>query len=664
MRTIRSFICATLILAFGACKPGADSSGAGVPAGEPREASEATRQANAALLQALPFSDTTAFELARRGFVAPLPATVLQDASGGTIWDPNRYAFIELGSAAPSSVNPSLWRQSKLISISGLFEVSDRIFQVRNYDLSNITFIEGQRGIIVVDPLISAETAEAALDLYYQHRPRRPVLAVIYTHSHVDHFGGVKGVTTEADVRAGRVRIFAPEGFLEHAVAENVIAGNAMSRRASYMYGNLLPAGPKGQVGAGLGTTTSAGTLTLIRPTDVIARDNQQVRIDGLTFVFKLAPNSEAPSEMFFYIPELRALCTAEDATMTLHNTYSLRGAKIRDPLAWSKYLNWAIDEWGDEAEYFYAPHHWPLWGSELIVEHLKKQRDLYRYIHDQAIRLTNQGLTMLEVAEELELPPSLERNFATRGYYGSVNHDAKSAYVQYLGWFDGNPATLHPLPPVEASRRYVEFMGGAGAVLRKARQSYERGEYRWVAQVVNHVVFADPDNQAARNLQADALEQLGYQAESGPWRNFYLSGAQELRNGVAALPAPSTASPDIIRAMDLDLLFDYLGVRLDGPSAVGKTIVINVRFRDTGQQAVLLLENGALSHSLGRQRDDADATVTLARAKLDEVLLGETALNREIAAGTVQVDGDPQALAELLSLLVTFEFWFDIVTP
>ena len=353
--------------------------------------------------------------------------------------------------------------------------------------------------------------------------------AVIYTHSHVDHYGGVRGVVSEEDVASGAVKIYAPEGFLEAAVAENVFAGTAMSRRASYMYGNLLKPDPKGQVGAGLGTTTSAGTVTLIPPTNIISETGHKETIDGLTYEFLMAPGSEAPAEMLWYIEEKKAISAAEDATHTLHNTYSLRGAKIREPLPWSKYLNEALTMWGDEAEVIFAQHHWPTWGNDQVVELLEKQRDLYRYINDETLRMVNQGMTMREIAEAFKLPDSLDKYWANRGYYGSIYHDVAATYVLYLGWFDGNPSTLHELPPVEGSKKYVEFMGGADAVMEKARQSFEKGEYRWVAEVMNHVVFADPDNQAAKNLTADALEQLGYQAESGPWRNFYLTGAQEL---------------------------------------------------------------------------------------------------------------------------------------
>ncbi len=632
---------------------------------ESKEATVATKKYNANVVKKLPFANKQSFQDAKRGFIAPLPDNgVITNAKGESIWDLQKFAFIKEGEKAPDTVNPSLWRQAQLIMIGGLFKVSDNIYQVRAADLSNITFIEGKDGIVVVDPLISAETAKAALDLYYQHRPKKPIIAVIYSHSHVDHYGGVKGVVREEDVKAGKVKVLAPAGFLEHAVAENVMAGNAMVRRASYMYGNLLPQEPKGQVGAGLGPTTSFGTITLIPPTDIITTNGESKQLAGLTFEFHMVPNSEAPAEMFFYIPELKALCTAEDATHTLHNTYSLRGAKIRDPLAWSKYLNEAIHLWGGDTEVLYAPHHWPIWGSDKVVEHLKKQRDMYRYINDQSLRLANHGYTMVEIAEMIELPESLSTTWSNRGYYGSVNHDTKSTYVNYLGWFDGNPATLHILPPVEASKRYVEFMGGAEAVLNKARSYYNKGDYRWVAQVVNHVVFANPSNQAARNLQANALEQLGYQAESGPWRNFYLSGAKELREGVKKLGTPNVASPDTIRAMSLDLLFDYVGMRLNGPKAAGKTITLNWNFTDTKQQYVIGVENGALNHIAGRQAKDADATITLTRATLNDVLLGKGTLDDKIKSSDIKVKGDKSKLDELLDQLDTFEFWFNIATP
>ena len=480
----------------------------------------------------------------------------------------------------------------------------------------------------------------------------------------MDHFGGVRGVVSEDDVKSGKVTIVAPDGFLDAAISENVMAGNAMSRRASYMYGTLLPQCPTGQVGAGLGPTTSLGTVTLIAPTDVIKQNGETRTIAGLDFEFWMAPDSEAPSEMFFYIPAMKALCTAEDAVHTLHNTYSLRGAKLRNPLAWSKYLNEAIYNWGDRVEVLFAPHHWSIIGNKRIIAHLKNQRDLYRYINDQPLRLANHGFRMTEIAEMLDVPKSLQQVWSARGFYGSVNHDMKSTYVMYLGWFNGNPATLHQYPERDAAAKYVAFMGGADAVLEKARKSYDAGDYRWVAQVVNHVIFADPSNTAARELQADALEQMGYQAESGPWRNFYLSGAKELREGVKKVGAPNTASPDTLRAMDMGLLFDYMAMRLNGPKAEGKSMKLNWRFTDTGEQYVLELENAALSHIAGRQAADADLTVSLMRETLNAILLGKTSFEKEVGAGRIALTGNARVLGELLSMLDTFDFWFNIVTP
>lgn len=628
-----------------------------------KDATEATKAANAELLERLPFADASDFDAAKRGLLAPLPSDLIKDRAGNLIWDPAKYDFIKEDEKAPDSVNPSLWRQSQLINISGLFEVVEGIYQVRNLDLSNMTIIEGAEGVVVVDPLVSAETAKVGLDLYFQHRPKRPVKAVVYTHSHVDHYGGVRGVVSEADVKAGKVKIFAPEGFMEAAVAENVFAGNAMSRRASYMYGNLLPPDPKGQVGAGLGTTTSAGEVTLIAPTDLIEKTGEKHKIDGLTYEFLMAPGSEAPAEMLWFIKEKKAISAAEDCTHTLHNTYSLRGAKIREPLPWSKYLNQALTMWGGEAEVMFAQHHWPAFGNAEVKKLLKSQRDLYRYINDETLRLANHGYTRDEIAERFQMPDGLAHVWANRGYYGSVSHNVKATYVLHLGWFDGNPATLHELTPVDASKKYVEFMGGADAVLEKARESFAQGEYRWVAQVVNHVVFADPDNKAARELQADALEQLGYQAESGPWRNFYLTGAKELRDGIKQLPTPDSASPDTTRAMTPVMFFDFLSVRLNREKVGGAKALLNINLGDAGKY-VLELENGVLNHTANHQADNADATVTLSRETLNKIILHETKLADAIAAGDVKIDGDRAKLDALLSNLDSFEFWFNIVTP
>ncbi|QKN82342.1 alkyl/aryl-sulfatase [Scandinavium goeteborgense] len=628
------------------------------------DATAATKQANEALYSKLPFSDNTDFTNAHKGFIAALPQQVIKGEKGNTVWDPQHYAFIKEGDKAPDTVNPSLWRQSQLINIGGLFEVTDGVYQIRNLDLSNMTIIEGKTGITVIDPLVSAETAKVGMDLYYQNRGKKPVVAVIFTHSHVDHYGGVRGVVDQADVKSGKVKIYAPQGFMGAAVDENIMAGNAMSRRASYMYGNLLPADAKGQVGAGLGTTTSAGTVTLLAPTDYITHTGQEEVIDGLTYDFMMAPGSEAPSEMLWYVKEKKMIEAAEDVTHTLHNTYSLRGAKIRDPLAWSKYINAAIDRWGNDAEIIIAQHHWPTWGKDNVVNLMKGQRDMYRYINDQTLRMANEGLTRDEIAANFKLPETLEKTWASRGYYGSVSHDVKATYVFYLGWFDGNPATLDELPPAEAAKKYVEYMGGADNILQKAKADYDQGNYRWVAQVVSKVVFADPSNKAALNLEADALEQMGYQAESGPWRNFYLSGAKELRNGVVKAATPNTASPDTVRAMTPEMFFDYMAVHINGEKAANAHVTLNVDFGDQGGKYKLELENGVLNHTPNAQADKADATITLSRDTLDRIVLKEETLQQAKDKGDLKITGDANKLTELMSYMDKFEFWFNIVTP
>lgn len=630
----------------------------------PKNATGATKQANDALYNQLPFNDKTDFSDAHKGFIAALPEAVIKGAAGNVIWDPGQYAFIKEGEKSPDTVNPSLWRQSQLINISGLFQVTDGVYQIRNLDLSNMTIIEGDKGITVIDPLVSAETAKVGMDLYYKHRGKKPVVAVIYTHSHVDHYGGVRGVVDEADVKSGKVKIYAPAGFMEAAVAENIMAGNVMSRRASYMYGNLLKADPKGQVGAGLGTTTSAGTVTLIAPTDTISKTGEKHTIDGLTYEFMMAPGSEAPSEMLWYVEQKKMIEAAEDVTHTLHNTYSLRGAKIREPLPWSKYINDAITRWGDKAEIIIAQHHWPTWGNDNVNNLLKTQRDLYRYINDQTLRMANEGLTRDEIAANFKLPDGLAKTWANRGYYGSVSHDVKATYVLYLGWFDGNPATLDELPPEEAAKKFVEYMGGADNILQKAKTDFDQGNYRWVAQVVSKVVFADPNNKAARDLEADALEQMGYQAESGPWRNFYLTGAQELRNGVVKGPTPNTASPDTVKAMTPEMFFDFLAVHINGEKAGNAKAVINVDLGDDGGKYKLELENGVLNHTSDAQAPKADATLTLNRDTLNNIILKEETLKQAQDKGEVKISGNPAKVDELLGYMDKFEFWFNMVTP
>lgn len=629
-----------------------------------KDATAQTKSANDALYGQLPFTDKTDFMNAHKGFIAPLPNELIKGKQGNVVWDPQQYAFIKEGEKAPDTVNPSLWRQSQLINIGGLFQVTDGVYQIRNLDLSNMTIMEGKEGITVIDPLVSAETAKVGMDLYYKNRGKRPVVAVIYTHSHVDHYGGVRGVIDEADVKSGKVKVYAPAGFMKEAVSENIMAGNAMSRRASYMYGNLLKPDAKGQVGAGLGTTTSAGTVTLIEPTNYITHTGQKEVIDGLTYDFMMAPGSEAPSEMLWYVEEKGMIEAAEDVTHTLHNTYSLRGAKIRDPLAWSKYINDVIGRWGGKANIIIAQHHWPTWGNENVVKLMKSQRDMYRYINDQTLRMANQGLTRDEIAANFKLPSGLEKSWASRGYYGSVSHDVKATYVFYLGWFNGNPATLNELPPVDAAKKYVDYMGGADAIMQKAKTDYAQGNYRWVAQVTNNIVFADPSNKEARNLEADALEQIGYQAESGPWRNFYLTGAQELRNGVVKGATPNTASPDTVKAMSPEMFFDYLAVHINGEKAANAQAVFNVDLGADGGKYKLELENGVLNHSADAQASNADASITLNRATLNKIILKEESLKQAEEKGDVQISGNHAKLDEFLGYLDSFDFWFNMVTP
>ncbi|MFE6892120.1 alkyl/aryl-sulfatase [Streptomyces sp. NPDC057694] len=626
----------------------------------PKPAQPFITQQQAELRERLPFSDRQDFEDATRGLIARRVPSAVTAEDGRTVWDNDTYAFLR--GEAPDTVNPSLWRQSQLVAEQGLFEVVEGIYQVRGLDLSNITFVEGDTGVVVIDPLISTETAAAALALYREHRGERPVTGVVYTHSHVDHFGGVKGVTTQEDVDAGRVPVIAPEGFTEHAVAENVYAGTAMGRRAAYMYGAALARGPQGAVGAGLGQTTSTGTVTLIPPTLDVTTTGQEETVDGVRMVFQMAPNTEAPAELLIHFPDFRALCTAEDATHTLHNLLTLRGAVVRDPHAWSHALTEAVDLFGEATDVAFASHHWPTWGQERVVAFLEIQRDLYGYLHDQSLRLINKGWTGTEIAEYLKLPPALENAWNTHGYYGSVSHNLKALYQRYMGWFDGNPAHLWQHPPVEAGKRYVEFMGGADAVVDKARGSFDAGDFRWTAEVLSHVVFAEPDHAAARELLADTLEQLGYGAENGTWRNFYLSGTTELREGQFGTPTV-TASADIVAALTPTMLFDALSIQIDGPRAWDENLTIDVHLTDADEHYRLRLANGVLSYTAASQKTAADVTLTSTVHALSE--LAVTGLTPEgLDRAGVRVEGDASALRRLTAVLDPGDQNFPIVTP
>jgi alkyl sulfatase BDS1-like metallo-beta-lactamase superfamily hydrolase len=628
---------------------------------EPKDATAATRAANAALKARLPRDDGSDFELARRGFIDTLPNARIETAAGGIAWDLTPFAF-EDSETCPETVNPSLWRQARLNLGHGLFKVTDGVYQVRGFDISNVTFIEGERGFVVIDPLTTAEPAAAALALMRKHRGDKPVTAVIYTHSHVDHYGGVMGVLSEADI-AGGARIIAPEGFLQEAVSENVLLGNVMNRRATYMYGALLPRGPRGHVDAGLGKAVSLGQPSLVAPTESIVSTGTELAIDGVEVVFQVTPGTEAPAEMNFYFPRLRALCMAENCTCHLHNLYTPRGAQVRDAKAWSYYIDEAMDLFAGRTDALFASHHWPRWGEDGARRFLTIQRDLYKYVHDQTLRMANHGLTPREIAEALELPPTLAAEWHTRGYYGTLNHNAKAVYQRYLGWFDGNPANLHPLPPVEAAGRYVDVAGGPDALLAKARTAFEAGDYRWVAELVNHLVFADPANMEARNLQADALEQLGYQAESGPWRAFYLTGAQELRNPMPASPVPRQAALGQLPRLPGALLLDSLSVRLNGSKVGARRLTLAVRFVDTGERFQVEVENAVMRHYADRAAPGV-TEVALNRATLVQLVSGAVALEAALADGIVTAQGDPAPFVELLSWLDRFDFWFNIIAP
>ncbi|MFJ3175280.1 alkyl/aryl-sulfatase [Streptomyces roseus] len=623
----------------------------------PEPVQPSVAEANRAVLGRFAFDDVQDFDDAKRGFLGTAAEPLIKSGDR-VIWDFEAYGF--LAGECPDSVNPSLWRQSRLTADHGLFEVVEGIYQIRGFDLSNMTVVEGDRGVLVIDPLVSAETAAAGLALYREHRGERPVTGVLYTHSHVDHFGGVRGVLpTDREVP-----ILAPAGFLKHAVSENVYAGTAMSRRAGYMYGAALPKGPRGQVGSGLAQTNSTGTVTLVAPTVDITRTGQEEVVDGIRMVFQLTPGTEAPAELNIFFPVHAALCMAENATHNLHNILTLRGAEVRDPHVWSRYLTQAITLFGAQADLAFASHHWPVWGRERVITFLSQQRDLYAYLHDQTLRMINQGLTGPEIAERMQLPPALERAWHTHGYYGSVSHNTKAIYQRYMGWFDGNPAHLWQHPPVEAANRYVDFMGGADQVLGRARESFAAGDYRWVAEVVNHVVFTDPSNAEARALQAAALEQLGYGSENGPWRNFYLMGALELRDGAIGTPA-STASPDVIAALTIDQLFDSLAIRVDGPGSWDADLTVRWNLRGTGP-ITMRLHNGVLTHVAGEGPavNPPAVTVTLDEADLRAVLLGAADLDEIVADRRAEISGDLNVLGELMGHLTAPDPDFAIVTP
>jgi alkyl sulfatase BDS1-like metallo-beta-lactamase superfamily hydrolase len=623
-------------------------------------ATEQTRRNILTGAERLPMADTQDFADAERGSIGRSALRQILGSDGHVVWDLDAYRFLD--APVPDTATPSLWRQSQLCAKDGLFEVRPGIYQVRGFDLSNVSFIEGIAGVIVVDPLTVRETAAAAFELYTSHRGRRPVAAVIYSHSHIDHFGGVKGIVSEQDVISAGIPVIAPAGFMEHAVAENIFTGTAMARRAGYMYGAALRRGPDAQIGAGLGQTVPRGETTLIAPTLEITHTGQELTIDGVRLQFQVTPGTEAPAEMNFYFPDLRALCTAENTSHTLHNILTIRGAVVRDAHAWAHYLSETIGLWGDKLDVVFASHHWPTWDQERAVEFLSLQRDLYLYLHDQTLRLINQGYVGEEIAEQLQLPPALEAAWHAHGYYGSISHNVKAIYQRYLGWYDGNPAHLWKHPPVEAARRYVAAMGGTAAAVQQARRAYREGDYRWVVELLNHVLFADEAQADARELQANAFEQLGFGAENGTWRNAFLAGAEELRRG--AFGTPTAASDDVIGALTVPQVFSGIAIRVDGPRAWSESLSICWVITDDGATYLTELRNGVFSHRAVANPAAGITVFTLSRKALIGLVTGSLDPAQVIASGTVTVSGDASVVARLVGLLAPVDSNFAIVTP
>ncbi|WP_404363246.1 alkyl/aryl-sulfatase [Marinobacter sp.] len=634
-----------------------------------------TSKANRQVLGQRPFDTRDDFENARQGLIAQDPQLVIGHPAGGEVWNMPAYSFIDSeGENTPASVNPSLWRQEALNNIHGLFRVTDGLYQVRGYDLANMSIIESDTGWILVDPLTALETASKAFLFARQQLGEKPVRAIIFTHSHIDHFGGVQGVLQHlSEDEKASLRIIAPAGFEEEATSENIIAGPAMTRRAMFMYGKRLERNDRGHVGTGLGKGPAFGTFGFARPTDLVEETGTEMIIDGVPVVFQIVSGSEAPAEFTFYLPELKAFGGAELVSRNMHNLYTLRGAKVRDARIWSGYINEAKTLFAD-ADVYFGSHHWPLWGRENIQDFLSKQRDTYKFIHDQTVRLMNQGATPREIAENLQLPPALSEDFHNQGYYGTVSHNARAVYQHYLGWFTGNPAHLNPLPETDSAKRYVKMMGGVRNVLEKARQEFNnaaemdamegRDTYRWLAELLNHAVFAAPDNENAKALLADVYDQLGYQAESGPWRDFYLTGAYELRHGAPEEGLKPAMMREVLLNTPVSLFFDSMAVRLKAEDAEGESMTVKITFTDLQESYLLTLQNSVLHHRTAPEDTAADATLRVTRPMFVDLLVGNAGLRELLFSDDISFEGSKLDLVGFFGMLDKSEGRFNIVTP
>jgi alkyl sulfatase BDS1-like metallo-beta-lactamase superfamily hydrolase len=611
--------------------------------------------------QSLPFDDKRDFEEQKKGFIAAPDYKQIMADAGHVAWDMGSYEWLLQGKDF-DSIHPSLQRQAILNMNYGLYQVIPGIYQVRGYDLANISFIKSDTGWIVFDPLTAKETAAAALKFINEQLGERPVVAVVYSHSHADHFGGVRGVVDEADVRSGKVKVIAPVGFMDHAVSENVYAGNAMSRRLFFQYGGLLPRSPFGHVDPSIGKNTAAGNLGLIPPNVVIERDFETLTVDGVRMEFQNTPGTEAPAEMNTWFPDFKAFWAAENIVATIHNIYTLRGALVRDALEWSKQINVALYKYGRQAEVMFASHSWPRWGNERIQEVMRAQRDTYAHLNNGVLHLANQGVTINQVHNVYEVPQSLQQQWAARSYHGSVQHNSRAVINRYLGYWDGNPTTLIPLSPEDSAPLYVEMMGGAKAIIAKGRELSNQGKYRHAQEILNKLVYAEPQNQEAKDLLADVFEQIGYQQESPSVRNSFLAAAYELRSGIPEGASPKSTGPDMIRAMTTELWLDFLGIRLDSRKAEGKAFSINLATPDNGEQFVVELSNGTLTNIEGFHADDADLTITIDREDLEGTMMGSVSFDEQIASGKAKLDGNRQVYEDLKTMLVHFDLGFEMM--